>query len=71
MRFAGLLYKVADQEKYRAPKKGSRQSSASSQGLDGNSLASPIDLTDEATGIPGALPAYRSPAVSGRCDYQH
>lgn len=55
MRFAGFLYKVADQAKYKKcgqkTKSGTRQSTDSHQALDGNSQAMPIDLTNDDNGI--------------------
>jgi hypothetical protein len=50
MRFTGLLYKVADQAKYRKPQNGRQQSTESRQTLEGHSQASPIDLTNDDNG---------------------
>lgn len=63
MRFAGFLYKIADQAKYRKcnlktpGKKASRQSTESQQPSEGQSQSMPIDLTSDDHGSTGVFRA--------------
>lgn len=63
MRFAGFLYKIADQAKYRKcnlkppRRKASRQSTESQQPSEGQSQSMPIDLTTDDHGSTGVLRA--------------
>lgn len=69
MRFTGLLYKVADQAKYRKCPNGRQQSTESRQSHEGHCQASPIDLkNDDDSGITGVLgsPTPNLSVYSGR-----